>query len=253
LMAAILFLAVGTSAGTTNALSDAEIQGRNLVRQLLEQPPADNSTNTGVLKIRDAKKNRLEIPVTCVVRVTATNWLSIYEATFSNRVEALLVVHAAGRPNQYFYNPQIGNPDLLSGSLSAPEQLFPDGERDRTGTMVPFAGSDFWIADLGLEFFHWPGQKIVKKEFRRNCGCSVLESTNPAPATNAYSRVLAWIDNETGGIVQAEAYDSANRLFKEFYPKKIKKVNRQWVVETLDLRNVQTGSRTRLEFGAGKE
>ena len=48
--------------------------------------------------------------------------------------------------------------------------------------MIPFAGSDFWIADLGLEFFHWPEQKVLKKEFRRNCSCVVLESTNPNPA-----------------------------------------------------------------------
>ena len=27
--------------------------------------------------------------------------------------------------------------------------------------MTPFAGSDFWVADLGLEFFHWPEQKVL--------------------------------------------------------------------------------------------
>jgi hypothetical protein len=114
--------------------------------------------------------------------------------------------------------------------------------------MTPFAGSDFWLADLGLEFFHWPEQKVLKKEFRRNCSCVVLESTNPNPATNGYSRVDSWIDEESGGIVMARAYDAQDRLLKEFYPKDVKKVKGQWQVESLEIDNVQTGSRTRLEF-----
>ena len=114
--------------------------------------------------------------------------------------------------------------------------------------MIPFANSDFWICDLGLEFFHWPGQKIVKKENRRGRGCMVLESTNPEPSTNSYSRVLSWIDEESGGIVQAEAYDFKNKLLKEFAPKSFKKVNGQWELQDMEIRNDQTGSRTRIEF-----
>ena len=58
-----LLAAVGVFASTTNDLSDAEIQGRQLVQQLLEQYPAENFTNTGVLKIRDAKGITTNIPV----------------------------------------------------------------------------------------------------------------------------------------------------------------------------------------------
>ena len=50
--------------------------------------------------------------------------------------------------------------------------------------MDPFAGSDFWLCDLGLEFFHWPQQKVLKKEFHRQCACTVLESTNPNPSAD---------------------------------------------------------------------
>jgi hypothetical protein len=131
-------------------------------------------------------------------------------------------------------------------------RLFGDGfQKNLAGdeTMTPFAGSDFWIADLGLEFFHWPEQKILKHEMRRGRACKVLESTNPNPSTNGYSRVVSWIDNESGGIVQAEAYDFKNKLLKEFAPKSFKKVNGQWELQEMEIRNVQTGSRTRLEFG----
>ena len=52
----VLLLAFGATAKTTNDLSDAEIQGRQLAQQILEQQPTENFTNTGVLKIRDATR-----------------------------------------------------------------------------------------------------------------------------------------------------------------------------------------------------
>ena len=122
---------------------------------------------------------------------------------------------------------------------------------------LPFAG-DFLASDLGLEFFHWPEQKILKKENKRSRGCMVLESTNPnLPSNNTfppirYSRVVSWIDEESGGIVQAEVYDFKNKLLKEFAPKSFKKVNGQWELQEMEIRNVQTGSRTRLEFDLKK-
>jgi hypothetical protein len=112
----------------------------------------------------------------------------------------------------------------------------------------PFAHSDFWLCDLGLEFFHWPEQKILKKENRRSRVCNVLESTNPNPSTNGYSRVVSWIDSESGGIVHAEAFDAQNKLLKIFDPKSFKKVNGQWELQEMEIRNVRTGSRSRIEF-----
>ena len=114
--------------------------------------------------------------------------------------------------------------------------------------MAPFADSDFWIADLGLEFFHWPDQKVLRHEDKRTRACAVLESTNPNPAPGAYSRVDSWIDNETFGIVHAEAYDANGKLLKVFDPKSFKKVNGQWELQDMEIRNVQTKSRTSIKF-----
>jgi hypothetical protein len=75
-----------------------------------------------------------------------------------------------------------------------------------------------------------------------------LESTNPNPSPEGYSRVVSWIDEETLGIVEAYAYDARGKLLKDFEPKDFKKVNGQWQVQSLVMENVQTGSRSRLEF-----
>lgn len=233
-LALALLTVLGTGAATTNELSDAEIHGRQLAQQLYYQPPATNFTQTGTLKIRDGKGGRTEIPVqfqVVVKEMNSLNWLSNYQTTDTNHPVKLVIVHSAGQPNRYRLFENGG-------------QMDPGGAQ----AMIPFAGSDFWLADLGLEFFHWPQQKVLKKEVKRSRGCTVLESTNPGLSPNGYLRVVSWIDSESGGIVQAWAYDSNNKLLKEFYPKDFKKVNGQWQVGEMEIDNDQTGSRTRLEF-----
>ena len=123
-------------------------------------------------------------------------------------------------------------------------EIFPGTEDEA------FANSDFCSCDLGLGFLHWPAQKILPKStnLKRGREYTLLESTNPNPPTNGYSRVLSWIDKESGGILAAEAYDFNGKLLKEFEPKSFKKINGQWELQEMEIRNVQTGSRTRLEF-----
>ncbi|HSY74889.1 MAG TPA: hypothetical protein VK810_05415, partial [Dongiaceae bacterium] len=106
-VAAIIFFAVGATAQTTNDLSDAEIQGRQLAQKLLEQTPATNSIQTGVLKIRDGKGKTTEIPIKFETIVTTTNWSSIYELSPANIVSntltpiKLVVLHDSSNSNQY--------------------------------------------------------------------------------------------------------------------------------------------------------
>jgi hypothetical protein len=64
-------IAVGTTVATSEP-SDAEIEGRSIVQHLLAQRPAENFTNTGTLKIRDAKRQRTEIQVELQTFVTET-------------------------------------------------------------------------------------------------------------------------------------------------------------------------------------
>ena len=263
----ILLVAFDATAKMTNDFVEAVIQGRQLAQQILAQKPAESFTNTGVLNIRDANGRTLEVPVQCTVIVTATDWQSVYTAFLTNGTETLRVV-----PSPIQANPElIGGPDWKisrpvffpnltnegTGPWFSDQRNIPVSGRSNdvrwqsvitTGPEKSFAGSDFSIGDLGLEFFYWPQQKILKHEMRRGRSCKVLESTNPNPSPNGYSRVVSWIDNETLGLVQAEAYDAKGKLLKEFYPKTFKKVNGQWELQEMQIRNDQTGSRTRLEF-----
>jgi len=114
--------------------------------------------------------------------------------------------------------------------------------------MKPFAGTDFWLADLGMEFLHWPEQQLIKKEMRRGRSCKVLESTNPQLGKGAYGRVRSWIDGESSQLILAEVYDSENRLLKAFSVGSVKKIKGRWELKDMEIRNEQTDSLTRLEF-----
>ena len=245
LIVMILFFVVGATAETTNTWSDAEIQGRQLAQQLCETSPAQNFTNTGVMKVRDGNGKTTEVLIHVETFVTASNWTTSYElfprnnSTNTITLKKLVVVHTPASANQY---------RLTFSPGESPDR---PGTKDNSGviTMLPFAG-DFVCADLGLEFFHWPQQKVLPNptNLKRGRSFTLLESTHPNPPTNGYSRVRSWIDKESGGILEAEAYDFKGKLLKDFAPKSFKKVNGQWQLQEMDIRNVQTDSRTRLEF-----
>ena len=242
----ILFFASNATAQTTNGFSDADIQGRALAQKVLEQRPIENFTNSGFLKIKSANGNWTNFPIKCELIITATNWCNTYCLNYpreknvvqmaSERVVFLEIDHFGNQFGRYTLNDGA----CMGYSLKA------------DGANTPFANSDFWLCDLGLEFFHWPQQKVLKKEIHRSCACTVLESTNPNPSTNGYSRVVSWVDTESLGIVEAYAYDANGKKLKNFYPKDIKKVNGQWQVQTLVMENLQTGSKSRLEFDLKK-
>jgi hypothetical protein len=249
IFALLLFFACAVQAEPSNALADAELQGHALAQKILAQRPANNYTNTGVLEIRDGQGKRIAIPVRFQVLAGETNWQSVYSTAITNSINGdltfgrtyfsqLTVIHSAGQRNLYKV-PNVNPPPAVANLpiCLAGDQI-----------MTPFARSDFWIADLGLEFFHWPQQKILKKEFHRQCACAVLESTNPHPSASSYSRVVCWIDEDSLGIVEAYAYDAKGKKLKNFYPKNLEKVRGQYQVESMIMENLQTGSSSRLDF-----
>src|SRR5262249_2824344 len=149
---------------------------RKLVGELLGQRP-ESSTNTGILRIRARGNPPKEVPVRIEVLATPTNCSAFYEIqNGTGETTRLSVIHTDDAPNRYVLSePGPG------GTNSAPREIAPKE------SMVAFAGSDFWIADLGLEFLHWPKQRVLRKELRLSQSCDVLESINPEPQPGGYA------------------------------------------------------------------
>jgi hypothetical protein len=152
--------------------------------------------------------------------------------------EVLVVTHEEPLPNRYQH------------FQAAPERSGRGTNVTLLGNAaaVPFAGSEFWLSDLGLEFLHWPEQRLLRHEMRKGRSCHVLESVNPDPQGAAYARVLSWIDIEHHGLLRAEAYGKNHKLVKEFSIGGFKKVDGKWQLKSMEIRNEQTDARTRLEF-----
>ena len=137
------------------------------------------------------------VPVTCTTTLTTTNWSVTYatDATVSNGAEKLTVIFSTNAPNQYIYARALA-PDAPLGEA----KTLSGAEAD-----IPLAGSDFWLSDLGFEFYHWPDQVRLKGQMHRSRPCFVLQSVNPHPAPGGYARVLTWVDKDSGQPLQAEA------------------------------------------------
>jgi len=213
--------------------AQAEREARALVADMLSQQPTQ--TNTGLLKIRDAKGRQTEWPMRFEIWSDTNSSISTYEATDpqTHQKLKLTVRHFRGRPNEY----------TLAESGTTGKKLIGNE------TMIPFAGSDFWVADLGLEFLHFPQQRLQSKEMRRSRFCDVLESVNPHPIEGAYSKVVCWVEKERPhGIVHADAYDTKGKVIKRFDPKEFEKVEGEYQLQEMEIRNLQTGSRTTIEF-----
>ena len=209
--------------------------GQALAEKIRSSVPTENYERHAVLLI-DSKTGHEEIPVACqvIIHPETGEWETIYQTTATNQAKAerLVITHSPGGPNRYVYENQEVPP---------------------AATPVPFAGSDYSLGDLGLEFLHWPGQSELKGEMRLGQPCYVLQSTNTPQG--GVARVKSYIDKESGGLLIAEAFDANGSRIKSFslHGSSFKKVNGQYQLEKMEIVNEKTGSHTVLKFDMPKD
>ncbi len=210
---------------------EGDRQGKAMVANLLAQRPQTGMTNNQVIHI--GKTN--EVPVRFVLTCGPTN----YECAYETRDSRLRIVHVDGQANQYFLG-EAGAPATAPGKELQGAEIY-----------RPWAGSDFWICDLGLEFLHWPKQRVLRREMRKGFSCNVLESSNPTPTAGGYSRVVSWIAinrPDTMMLIHADAFDAQNEVLKEFDPTSVEKVEGVYQLQEMEMRNKQQKTRTKIEF-----
>lgn len=213
-------------------LPDPDRDGTELARKLRDAAPEGESSFSGVLIITGKDDRVRTVPLRSTITITPTNWLVTYQsgATNGSAAESLTITHAIGQPNQFNY--RVGEIPKSNSPLT-----------------TAFAGSDFWLIDLGLDFLHWPKQRRLGHEMRSSRSCHVLESVrSDSTDKTGYARVVSWVDIETGGLIRAEAYDSAGRLVKEFKVDRFRKVEGRYQLETMVIWSRLTGQETVLKF-----
>jgi len=217
------------------------VEGARIAAELKAMRPATNAQWTGVLKRRLPTRITIEIPVACHIFVETNRWLSVYNssATTNGPAEKLVVIrYFDGRTEYHYWQATVGaelpmQPVRLDGAAAG----------------KPFAGSDFLLSDLGIEFLQWPTQLLQPGVMRRGQPCYVLDSLNPNPSENGYARVRSWIQKEHLGLLIAEAYDTNGSLVKEFTAGSfVKDAAGNYQLKDMEIRSVREKSRTELEF-----
>ena len=222
-------------------IADEPVSGEELAARLRSLRPAKKSEIAGILKIR-AGSARTEVPFNLRIEPSADDWKTTYaiDGTANTAAETFVVVHRASGSNEYFF----ARAARLGEKPGDPQPI------TATETAVPLAGSDFWLGDLALDFLRWPQQRKLKGEMRLGQPCYVLESINPT--RRDVVRVKSWIvkEAEAPAILVAEAYDARGKQVKEFTISGggLRKVNGQYQLEEMKIRNYRTGSQTTLKF-----
>ncbi len=240
---ALAFAACANLTASSEGLLSGLTDGQEIAARLRAQRPAENSEINGLLKIRDGDGKRTTLPLKVTTVLGESSWRIVYDAHPADPKAAarLTVIHADNQSPRY----QLEGAGAPTPSSISPTPL--NGDH----AMVPFANTDFWLADLGLQFLYWPEQRLVpdaKITMRKSTPCKVLDSLNPRASDTGYTRVRSWVAIENGGLVYAEAYDYHHKLLKVFEISNVEKVNGHWELKEMKIRNEQTDSVTRLEF-----
>ncbi|MDA1275878.1 MAG: outer membrane lipoprotein-sorting protein [Verrucomicrobia bacterium] len=216
-------------------------EAMELVDEILSQVPAETLSASGELNIRDQNGKRRKVQFTHAITAEPGGWKSVYQVQTEpgshGGADRLEVIHRIGQPNEYLYWNNFRDP----ATREHPVQLKGDA------AAFPFAGSDFWLSDLGLAFLDWPEQRLIrgnKITMQNGRPFKTLESVNPNPVGSNYARVVSRIDSEYSGLIQAEAFDSDRKLHKVFSLKSVKHGR----VNKMEIRNEKQDTRTTIEF-----
>ncbi len=232
-----------TSSSHKTEASKPDSEAQELLRDILAQTPDKPLIMLGALRHRDSDGKRTEIPLRYSIIPEAGGWRGIYETrpTASRGAERLEIIRRDNQPNEYLYA-------VPRGPGEAPQ---PAVSLLGSSTAVPFVGSDYWLSDLGLEFLHWPNQRLVrdaKIKMRQGRPCKVIESVSPDSSATKYARVVSWLDSETGAPIYAEGFDDKRQRMKTFSLHGFAKINGRWQPKELEMLDERTDSKTRLEL-----
>ena len=229
--------AIGTFA------QNAPSQGQRLANEMRQTQLLNYAEISGALNTKGRRGKRSSLALRLTTASKDGQWQSVFHATDpkTGAVSQLTILRSPEESPQYY----LAKAPKQALPLEVGKPLAPNG------AMAPFAGSNFWMADLGLEFFYWPNQRLLsdaKIKMRKGISCFVLESHREAKAGEGYSRVRSWISRDHGGLIYAEAYESGGKRIKTFEVSDVEKINGEWKLKELRIRNEIARSTTELVF-----
>ena len=210
----------------------AEGQGREWARRIRSSAPEQASTNQAMLRIR-SREGRKKVPVTVITRPGQDRWSVEYRVGSEEGAEMIQVATIHYRmqgPPTFEVQPK--------GSRTAAESAQAAGDQS-------VGGSDFLLKELGMEFLHWPEQRILGRELSNGRWCQVLESRSGK--AGGVLAVRSWIDEKLGVVLSAEVYDARQVRIKHFSITQFREQADRWAC-SVSMVDDQRGTKTELSF-----
>ena len=120
-------------------------------------------------------------------------------------------------------------------------------------TLQPVAGTDLTLFDLQMPFLHWTDfvyEGLAKVRGRPAHQFMLYPPADFAAVQPDLSGVRVYIDTQFQALVQVEQLGKDGKTTKGLTLIDLKKVGEQWLVKSIDLRNLATRDKTRLTFKA---
>ncbi len=95
--------------------------------------------------------------------------------------------------------------------------------------------------DLSLRFLYWPNARVIGDDTVRTRACWELE-LRPPDHDSQYSRVLLWVDKNSGALMQMEGYDWKGHLAKRFEVVSAQKIEGHWFLKQMRIEQMQPGT-----------
>jgi hypothetical protein len=239
----LLLIASGFLKCSAPLLADPIGEGQALAKELRSVQLGIPGPINATFKIRKRDGTRVEHHVKKHTQKFENGWRDLFQISKdpnNSESEWLWIDHPIGATPKY--------------KLAVSQQLPTDPDSfqniDSEQAMAPVGDSDFWMADLGLDFLHWPDQRIFESKItrRKGVGCKLLESSRPTRSLKGYYKVRSWISIEHGDIIYAEAFDINENKIKVFEVAGVEKIDGDWYLKGLKIRNIRDKSMSVLEF-----
>lgn len=110
-------------------------------------------------------------------------------------------------------------------------------------------GTEISWMELSFSFFWWPDPRVVGQEKVANrWDCQIIEIACPPEVGDGWSHIRLWVAPAYNAVVRGEAW-RAGRAVKRFDVESVKKLRQVYMIGDMDVRNLETGARSRLKVG----
>lgn len=147
---------------------------------------------------------------------------------FGASLSRMVLHYPEGAPARYEY---------YRGEALEPAPV-PDPEESVEGTA-------FSWAELGMAFLWWPDARTTGAGMKKGRECYIVSVPSPQPSP-AFARVDLWVDMKEFAVLQVETFDREDERVKRLEVKSLKKVDGQWTLEDIEVREFKTKRRTLL-------